>query len=231
MSKLLPPLIVALALAGASLYAQTCHGPGTERWPIKTSVPEGTDLNKAGQTAPLAKLLALADPQGLHHNDGQFQSARIPAFTNSLNAKEGDILSTTGWLYLVATELDDCDYHIQISTSPRTTTDKPTPDDDCLVIEAPRPDFIEDKDLSSLSGQIRDGIKRTLLANKEPSTSGSVMQHPVCVQAQGQLFYDDAHLTANGEKELRGKRGMSSHTLWELHPITGFKIVPVAACQ
>jgi hypothetical protein len=221
----------AIPLACSGLHGQTCHGPGEERWPIKTSVPQGTDLKKPGQSVLLAKLLALDDPNSVTHNDPQFQEARIPAFSNPLNVKEGDIISTTGWLYLVATESDDCDYHIQISTQPRTTVDKPTPDDDCMVVESPRPDFVTDKDLSSLSGEIRDGIKSNLLANQDPANGGSVMQHPVCVEVQGQLFYDDTHLRANGEKELRGKKGMSSHTLWELHPITGFKIVSPATCQ
>ena len=42
------------------------------------------------------------------------QAARIPAFTNALGITEGDILTTTCWLHLVAGESDG-DYHIQIS--------------------------------------------------------------------------------------------------------------------
>jgi hypothetical protein len=39
-----------VTLAGVSLYGQhACHGPGNQRWPIKTSVPQGTDLKKAGK--------------------------------------------------------------------------------------------------------------------------------------------------------------------------------------
>jgi hypothetical protein len=52
------------------------------------------------------------------------------------------------------------------------------------------------------------------------------MENAVCVSVTGQLFYDDAHL----QGELRGKKGMSSHTLWELHPITAFTIAPKSAC-
>ena len=44
----------------------------------------------------------------------QFQAARIPKFDNPLGVAEGDILSTVGWLHLVAAEADG-DYHIQIS--------------------------------------------------------------------------------------------------------------------
>ena len=56
------------------------------------------------------------------------------------------------------------------------------------------------------------------------------MIHAVCVQVTGALFYDDAHVGKNAP-ELRGKRGMSSKSLWELHPLTSFQIVPPANCQ
>ena len=139
----------------------------------------------------------------------------------------GDLVTTAGWLYLVATEKEDCDYHIQVSLQSRTTTNKPQANDDCTIVEAPRPDFISASDLSTKVGQVRDYIKAKLLAGKEPSNTGSIMQHAVCVSVTGQLFYDDAHIEKG---ELRGKKGMTSHTLWELHPITGFTIATTSAC-
>lgn len=222
-------LLFSIALATPRTSAQTCTGPGTERWPIKVSLPAGADLGNA-KAVGLNTLLALEDPTGVKHNDSRFQDARIPAFSNSLSVKECDILQTTGWLYLVATE-SDCDYHIQISNQPRTTTNKPTPEDDCVVVEAPKPDFVDSADLKQALSTLRDFIKTKILKGNEPSTGGSVMIHPVCVRVTGQLFYDDAHLGKNGVKELRGKKGMHSKTLWELHPITDFQIVQSTACQ
>jgi hypothetical protein len=222
-------LLLSTVFATPRISAQTCSGPGTERWPVKVSVPVGADLSSP-KTVGLNALLALEDPTGVKHNDARFQDARIPAFSNSLSVNEGDILQTTGWLYLVATE-PDCDYHIQISNQPRTTTDKPTPEDDCVVVEAPKPDFVENADLKQAVSTLRDFIKTKILKGKEPSNTGSVMIHAVCVRVTGQLFYDDAHLGKNGTKELRGKKGMHSHTLWELHPITDFQIVQSTSCQ
>jgi hypothetical protein len=222
-------LLLSTALATYRTSAQTCSGPGTERWPVKVSLVAAADLSNP-KTVALNALLALEDPTGVTHNDPRFQDARIPSFSNSLSVNEGDILQTTGWLYLVATETD-CDYHIQISNQPRTTTDKPTPQDDCVVVEAPKPDFVENADLKQALSTLRDYIKTKILKGNEPSNTGSVMIHPVCVRVTGQLFYDDAHLGKDGAKELRGKKGMHSHTLWELHPITGFQIVPSTACQ
>src|SRR4029077_442898 len=221
-------LVILLSALAPVAIAQTC-GPGTERWPIKVSIVEGAKVQNP-QTVRLNALLTLEDPTSVKHNDPRYQDVRIPAFSNSLNVKEGDFLQTTGWLYLVATE-PDCDYHIQISNEPRTTTDKPTPQDNCLVVEAPKPEFVDDTELKQSLSAVRDYIKTTILKGKEPSTTASVIIHPLCVSVTGQLFYDDAHLGKNGEKELRGKKGMHSQTLWELHPITDFKIVPSAACQ
>ena len=155
------------------------------------------------------------------------KDTRIPTFDNSLGIKEGDLVTTSGWLFLVATESDDCDYHIQISPQARTTTHKPQGSDDCIIVEAPRPDFISGSDLSGSVGRIRDYIKAKLLGGKEPSNNGSVMQHAICVTVTGQLFYDDAHVGG----QPRGKQHMISNTLWELHPITAFTIAPASACS
>lgn len=222
-------LLVSIALAAPRTPAQSCTGPGTKRWPVKVSVAAVADLRNP-KVVGLNALLALEDPPGVKPDDPRFEDARIPAFSNSLSVMEGDILQTTGWLYLVATE-SDCDYHIQISNQPRTTTDKPTPQDDCVVVEAPKPDFVDSADLKQSLSTMRDFIKTKILKGNEPSKKGSVMIHPVCVRVTGQLFYDDAHLEKTGAKKPRGKKGMQSDTLWELHPITQFQIVQSTACQ
>jgi hypothetical protein len=214
------------SVAALATASPTCDGPGKARWPIKTSLPDGTRANSSGKKIALATLLKMPIAPGVKDNDARFQDKLIPAFDNDLDLKEGDLVTTTGWLFLVATEKDDCDYHIQISLEARTTTDPPQETDDCLIVEAPRPDFLQGDDLSSDVTQERDFIKAKILAGKEPSSSASVMQHPVCVTVTGQLFYDDAHEAG----QLRGKKHMSSHTLWELHPITSFKFAPASTC-
>ena len=95
--------------------------PGKVRWPIKTSIPEGADPDHPTRVdlADLIDATKLPDAPGVTKNHAQFQAARIPKFDHPLGVAEGDILSTVGWLHLVAAEADG-DYHIQIS--PRTTT-------------------------------------------------------------------------------------------------------------
>jgi hypothetical protein len=225
-------ILLLYAFSAATTSAQsTCNGPGTERWAVKTSVADGTDISHSKKIG-LNDMLALPQPAGVKNNDSRYDSARIPAFSNSLNVKEGDIIRTTGWIYVVATE-SDCDYHIQISNQPRTlSTNPPTATDDCMIVEVPRPDFITDTTLNTAAANVRNYVKTKLTRGNEPSSTshGSVMIHAVCARVTGQLFNDDSHLKHDGTAELRGKGGMHSKTLWELHSIVGFTIVPASQC-
>jgi len=207
---LLPEVPMRTFLFIAVLTAASCaaYGQGVERWSVKTSVPEGTDFSKAA-TVALPDLLALPDVPGVAHNDKRYDSARIPAKAGD-QFPEGKLVTTTGWLHLVAGETDG-DYHIQISGSADTG-------DHCLIVEVPNPDpkFTASADLQPKFAAVRDLIKTKMLAGKDPSVSGSIMQHPVYVTVSGILFFDDAHV---GDQP-RGKKGMHAATLWELHPVT-----------
>src|SRR3989442_6484830 len=103
------------------------------------------------------------------------QAARIPKFGNLLVA-DGDILSTVGWLHLVAAEADG-DYHIQIS---------PTHEDDqgtnFLIVEVPTPEaeFVADTSLHPRLEAVRSLIRERMLRGSEPSTRGSLLAHPAC---------------------------------------------------
>lgn len=211
-TAVLASMVVMVAFAG--LVYGGCVKPGVKRWPIKTSVPEDADLTHP-KFVPLKKLLTLKDPPNAKRSDKRYQDALIPAFPNSLKLKEGDIVSTTGYLHLVATE-PDCDYHIQMSTSP-------TDGNNCLIVEVPKNDeeYVADEEVRERAGKVRDFIKDRLLKGKEPG-SGNIMQHEVYVTVTGQLFYDDAHV---GDQP-RGKKGMKAATLWEIHPITSIKFAP-----
>ena len=201
--------VAVLTAASGAAWSQ-----GVERWPVKTSVPDGTNFSKAAQVA-LTDLLALPDAPGVGHDDAKYQSARIPAKAGD-KFSEGQLLTTTGWLHLVAGETDG-DYHIQISDSDSTG-------DHCLIVEVPNPDpkFTASADLQPKFAAVRDLIKTKMLAGKDPSVGGSVMQHPVYVTVSGILFYDDSHV---GDPP-RGKKGMHAATLWELHPVTAITFAP-----
>jgi hypothetical protein len=211
MGALLPEVPMRPFRFVAVLTAACCaaaYSQGVERWPIKTSVPDGTNFSKAAQVA-LTDLLALPDAPGVTHNDKRYQSARIPAKAGD-KVPEGKLVTTTGWLHLVAGESDG-DYHIQISGAASTG-------DHCLIVEVPNPEpkFTDSAELRPKFAAVRDFIKAKMLAGKDPSAGGSVLQHPVYVTVSGILFYDDSHV---GDQP-RGKKGMKAATLWELHPVT-----------
>lgn len=206
-------LLLSVVVLGLLCAKSPVH-PGTERWPIKTSVPDGANLDHA-KTVSLDDLLALKDVANVAKNDKRYQDARIPEAA-AANLKEGDIVTTTGWLHLVAGETDG-DYHIQISGSADSG-------DHCLIVEVPSPDpeYVKTADLRPRFDQVRTLIKSKMLKDKDPAEGGSVMQHPVYVTVTGQLFYDDSHV---GDQP-RGKKGMKAATLWELHPVTAIVFAP-----
>ena len=189
---------------------------GVERWAIKVSLPGSLNLAQA-QTIPIAEVLALGDAKGVHQNDPNFQNARIPEAASPLKVKEGDLVTVTGWLFLIALE-DDGDYHIQISASPQSG-------DHCLIVEVPNPDsaFDAEPSLRPTFQTVRDFLKARTLQNQEPSRCGSVMTHPPYVRVTGQLFFDDSHV---GATQARGKKCMHAATLWELHPVVAVQFAP-----
>src|ERR1035437_1951751 len=217
MGALLPEVAMRTVLLVRVLPAAPCaaYGRGVERWSKKTSVPDGTNFSKAAPAA-LTDLLALPDAPVVTHDDKRYQSARIPAQAGD-QFPEGKLITTTGWLHLVAGETDG-DYHIQISGSDSTG-------DQCLIVEVPNPEpkFTASADLQPKFAAVRDFIKAKMLAGKNPSTGGSVMQHPVYVTVSGILFYDASHV---GDQP-RGKKGMKAATLWELHPVTAIAFAEI----
>ena len=198
-----------------SLISQTLHlEPGVERWPIKTSILDHQRKHKVS----IDELLGLPNP--VDKEESKYDSTRIPFAVGPRNLKEGQIVTTTAWLHLVALENDatthrDGDYHIQIRNSPDWA-------DSCLVVEVPYPPFVSDPTLAAKCGIVRQFIKDNLLQGKEPGRKGNKLVHSVYVTITGQLFFDLPHVKGNP----RGKQGMKSYTPWEIHPITAISFAP-----
>ena len=207
-------LILAVTANAASL---PCVNPGTERWPVKSTLPTGATQ----QALSLADALKLQQLTDVKKDDPRYQSERIL----DQPVKENTQVTILGWLYLVAFEADDCDFHIQISPQPRTSTNPPTKDDNCIIVEVPSGEYA-----ITISGQV-EGVRQWVIDNllgKTPPKIGSVhvMAHPVFVAVTGALFYDDAHVYMADGSTGRGKKGMESKTLWELHPVTSMAFAP-----
>lgn len=191
-----------------------CEAHGKERWPVKITVPPGAKH----QTMTLEQALKLPPLKDVKKDDSRYANDRIM----DQPVKEDVMVTLTGYLYLVAFESDDCDFHIQLTTAPITGT--PTKEDSSMIVEVPSGEYA-----TTVAGQVetvRDWVVKNLLANTPPKiNSVHVMQHPVHVSVTGALFYDDAHTYEANGGTGRGKKGLQSKTLWELHPVTAMSFI------
>lgn len=206
-------------LCAATAHADPlpCVKHGVERWPVKTTLPSGATTT----TMTLDHALSLPRLTDVKKDDPRYQATRIA----DQPVKEDQQVTISGYLYLVAFESDDCDFHIQISPKPLTSA--PTKDDNSMIVEVPAGEYATS--ISSEVEGVRQWVIDRLLA-KTPPRMGSVhvMQHTVYVTVTGALFYDDAHVYLPDGTTGRGKKGLASKTLWELHPLTkiAFAAVP-----
>ena len=178
---------------------------GVDRWAIKTSV-----LPDTPKVIKLTTILSLGNPIAKYTKD-LYDSHRI--FQQISGFKEGNIITVTGYILLVATE-DDGDYHIQIRTTPQWA-------DSCFIVEVPNPKFVKDSALARRCLQVRNFIKMNVLNGKEPTITKVKGIHYVTIT--GQLFFDATHLGATKKGVYRGKMGMKSYSCWEIHPITNIQ--------
>src|SRR3954469_13192331 len=216
--------IVALTSA-ALLAAPTNPQPSKSRWVVKVSTPEPPGK---GKSIALDKLMALPSIPNVGKKQskpgGTYNETRIPkTLFDELGVHEGSMVKTVGYMHLVAYESkDDDDYHIQLTT---TLSDKTHQPSECMVVELPQPDaeHVMSADLRTTFEAERKFFHDKLLAGKDPTSTGSVMQHPVYVEVTGQLFYDGWHADNPGE---RGKKKCKATPAWELHPIPAIKFAP-----
>jgi hypothetical protein len=215
------PRMIVVLMAAAALCRADCNHQSKERWAIKSTIPAGADIAQT-RTVKITDVAALGNPPGVRNKDSRFEAKTIPSFANPLRLKEGDLVTFTGFLFLIAEEDNDCEYHIQIA-SQFPDMSKPKDLDDCVIVEVAIPEDFENKALSGAAADVRkwvhDSLKLKTRNNNNPTAAGIPMGHPVHVKVSGQLFFDDAHLKKDGTSQPRGKLGFHTNTLWELHPV------------
>jgi len=145
--------------------------------------------------------------------DNQLRNANhIPTDTYS-GFKEGDLITTHGYISLIAVEdsgTKNETYYIQLVANPYRK-------DSCLNVRITANQFAGD-DRRKLTEGARQFVRKQLLNGNTPSRSGSVMQRPVYVCITGQLVYNSALAGAmRGPHPLYiGKKGVRSYTPWEI---------------
>src|ERR1041385_6616180 len=121
-----------------NIYSQPDVAPGIDRWSVKTSAEKFVSNDQA-KSVKLKTLLKLPLVDAEYSTD-DYDGVLIPKKVGSLH--EGDIISTKGYLHLVALERDsktkkDGDYHIQLTLHPEWT-------DSCFIVEVPFENFVND---------------------------------------------------------------------------------------
>lgn len=225
-------LVTIMLINCVCVYAQEeiDVSKGEDRWEVKTNL-----LNKSkAKTVKLEKLLSLPLLDA-KFSDKNFPDKLIPVKVGG-SLHEGDIITTEGYLHLVALERAsdtkrDGDYHIQLTLNPEWS-------DSCFIVEIPYSELAA-SGIKDECDKARKFIRKRLLKNenKNPSPSGNVMKDTVYVQVTGQLFYDAVHASTMRNPDpkkrvYRGKKGgqktaMHSYTAWELHPVTSIKFAPI----
>jgi hypothetical protein len=195
--------------------------PGKERWSIKTSVLSHSKP-KPIKIEDLLKLPAPVDrfDKKLY----EYDRIKDSVLCDGVYFKEGDIVTTKGYVHLVALECDeekkDGDYHIQVLPGSDWT-------DSCLIVEVPYPEFIKKDAILKLKVEkAREFVYDVLLKGKNRNTKGKALSPPVYVKITGQLFFDGVHLGGfpRGKEDPELKKPMKSYTCWEIHPVTKFKL-------
>jgi hypothetical protein len=90
--------LAILAFTTATIGKGAEFEPGKERWIIKTTVPDGVDVEQ-GKKVAFANLVKMPNPKEVKRNDSRFDAARIPAFNNPLKMKSPPYVEVTGQLF------------------------------------------------------------------------------------------------------------------------------------
>ena len=211
--------LLACACVPVLAWAQVGDGctyhPGVARWPIKTSVPAGSQPANA-VAIPLQRFISLPNLIIPHDQIGYFQDKRIPAHP-SFPYQEGQIVSTIGFLQWAKCEVDDNDYHLQLSLTPAGQGG-------CLIVEVPDSRFA-DPALAASVQAVRQFVRQNFFAGAVPHGRPHVSAR---VEVVGQLFFDAPHLTQVAREGPGGGRGSgqcAAKTLWEIHPILAMHLV------
>lgn len=200
-----------IVFAAAGMFLQGCEkkDPGgfkETRVPVKTSLPPGTDPTQA-RTLTFAQFISIPDPPDVQKNDPRYDKVRIPAFSNPLGVKEGDVVKVSGYLQVV-TYMGDGDYNFRFTATP----DSP---DNYIVCEVPDDDDLADRKLRPLVIAARDALKAKALGGKDPSRQGSKPSTPPYMEITGQLYFSDNHV---GDAPAPDKQGLHRASNWQIHP-------------
>lgn len=223
----------ATSMALMSMTAPSADGPfhpGKDRWSIKTSV--GFDDSSAPIEIPIESFATMANLRGIEKK--KFHDERIDVGFDvvttdgaTVQMHEGDFVSTTGYIRLVAHDENDSDYHVQINQHNGGPDTGLTP---CLIVEVPHPMAAKEPGLAAQYAAARKFLRDNFFNGGKPT--GGVAR-PLKVKVSGQLYFDLHHASdkpgadpggGRGKSLKKGNPRMKATTCWEIHPVTEIEI-------
>jgi hypothetical protein len=207
--------LLLLSLLPMPTRAQaTCTNVGKERWTVKTTAPLAAARKHPAFTPE--SFARIPEPPNIKAaGQKDLESRYTEAIDDSLH--EGELVSITGYVQLIKTSPDDCDYHIQLTPTAKG-------DSGTIIVEIPDPDaaHVSDPDLRALLTAARDSIHKQLKLTKEPGSGGVQIGGRAYMEFQGALFFDGPH-----ESNCAGRgTGTPAVTCWELHPVVLTRFAP-----
>jgi hypothetical protein len=193
----------AVTSAKAQLYAASSHARLTANTALKN------ESAKNGKSMSLNQLLQL--PVLTKYNSRATVKNKHAAVKFGL--EEGDLITTTGYVQVVATEnagKKNEVYYVQLTTG----TSRIAP---CFIIKITADQFASMASKKS-ADKAKKFIRERLVEGRVPCAGGNIMRHPVYVSITGVLAYNTARAA-----EMKGshpvyqcKRSMRTGTPWEL---------------
>jgi len=208
-------LLLAFALVATAVaqVAKPCTAVGKDRWEVKTSAPLAAARPRSLAFADFAKWPAPADPASL-------RTARTRSAAAVGGLREGDLVSLTGWIRLLATSSDDCDFHIEVEAAAAGAGG-------AIIVEIPQPDA-QHVAGAALRPQLVSARRQLLAALKikgAPSLRGNLIGKAY-MTATGALFFDAWHYPACAKRGKQQAKLGAALTCWEIHPVISVAFAP-----
>ena len=177
-------------------YSRQACAAGAYRWPQKVDVSLATLTPKRAYVGTVLSTWSLPDLWG-----GSSANAA------PRQGRELSVYYVVGWVRRIDMTEDDCDWHIEITSTRTADSTK------CLVVEIPR----------GLESGLFDEARASFEALLGSSPHDGVVSPPVRMEFIGPAFFDSQHRgskTANPNgAHGHGYCNSSARALWEIHPV------------
>lgn len=201
--RLILPLAFVLILIPSAAYADIVCAAGTPlarqyRTNMKHRAAAAPSVHPVATT--VTDVIAWDSPAGS-------ADPTVRKKDSSLDPKEQQVYSLDADLWIVKTEGNDCDFHLEVSAPGGSGTA------DRIIVEIPQgASFVTSRN-DLLDALVQAGFK------KPKGKFSKKLIPPIRVRLMGYAFYDGKHYSPKNPKRGTGHGSSSVATLWEIHPV------------